>query len=122
MSSRICIREDAYRISLSIHSAPRVEIELLDLHPIYHPWSETEGWDYWKVFVDDLSYHEGHGHAYENYGIDKEVGCVVIVRPDGYVGHLGDLDDVKDIDAYFENFMIACREPVKPARRNGLVV
>lgn len=69
-----------------------------------------------------MSYHEGHGHAYENYGVDKETGCVVIVRPDGYVGHLGTLDDVEDIDAYFDGFMVPCRESTKPMQQNGLVI
>lgn len=38
--------------------------------------------DLHKVYVDDEHYNSGHGHAYEKYGIDPEVGAVVIVRPD----------------------------------------
>ncbi len=55
---------------LTIHSSPSTSVELLDLPAIFHPFSDRDGWDYWKVFVDDLSYHEGHGHAYGNYGVD----------------------------------------------------
>jgi phenol 2-monooxygenase (NADPH) len=55
---------------LTVHSAPRTRIELLGLNEVYHPFSGTDGWDYNKVFVDDQSWHEGHGHAYEGYGID----------------------------------------------------
>lgn len=44
-------------------------------------------------FTDDESYHEGHGHAYSNYGIDPSVGCVVILRPDQYVSLVTDLSD-----------------------------
>lgn len=91
---------------LMIHSAPRVEVELLKLHEIYHPFSEAEGWDYGKVFVDDMSYHEGHGYAYENYGVDAGSGCAVILRPDQYVGWLGELEDVDEMDKYFAGFMI----------------
>lgn len=89
-----------------IHSAPRIDVELLKLHEIYHPFSEAEGWDYGKVFVDDMSYHEGHGYAYENYGVDAGSGCAVILRPDQYVAWLGDLDDVDEMDKYFAGFMI----------------
>ena len=79
---------------LTIHSAPRQEIELLDLHEIFHPFDEKRGWDYDKVFVDDISYHKGHGEAYRNYGVDKERGCVVIARPDQHVGWIGEVEDV----------------------------
>ena len=67
---------------LLIHTAPRREVELLNLPNVFHPFDQKAGYNYDKVFVDDESYHEGHGHAYENYGVNKETGCVVIVRPD----------------------------------------
>ncbi|TAQ91074.1 hypothetical protein B7494_g637 [Chlorociboria aeruginascens] len=91
----------------TIHSAPRKETEMLNLPEIFHPFDEREGWDYWKVYVDDESYHEGHGKAYENYGVDEKRGCVVILRPDQHVGWIGELEDVKDMDGYFSGFMIA---------------
>ena len=91
---------------LTIHSAPRQDIELLDLHEVYHPYDSEKGWDYDKVFVDDISYHEGHGEAYKNYGVDKEKGCVVIARPDQYVGWIGELEDVHDMDRYFSQILI----------------
>ncbi len=92
---------------LVIHSAPRLEVELLDLHEIFHPFDEKRGWDYEKVFVDDVSYHEGHGEAYKNYGVDKENGCVVIARPDQYVGWIGELQDMKSIERYFSEVLIS---------------
>ena len=91
---------------LLIHSAPRQEVELLDLHEIFHPFDQDRGWDYEKVFVDDLSYHEGHGEAYKKYGVDRESGCVVIVRPDQHVGWMGELEDIGDIDGYFSEVLI----------------
>lgn len=91
---------------LTIHSGPRIEIELLDLHPVFHPFDEKRGWDYEKVFVDDVSYHEGHGEAYQNYGVGRERGCVVILRPDQYVAWVGELEDVHDMDRYFSGFLI----------------
>lgn len=96
---------------LTVHSGPRYGVELLDLPETFHPWSESEGWDYWKVFVDDESYHEGHGHAYENYGVDKRLGAAVIVRPDQYVSWVGEADDFDAMDGFFGGFM---------KKRNGL--
>ncbi|OBT54088.1 hypothetical protein VE04_06258 [Pseudogymnoascus sp. 24MN13] len=46
---------------LTIHSAPRASTELHDFHDIFHPYSKRDGWDYWKIYADDISYHEGHG-------------------------------------------------------------
>lgn len=94
---------------LTIHSGPRTGLELLDLHAVFHPWSEEHGWDYWKVFVDDASYHEGHGRAYENYGVDGEVGCAVVVRPDQYVGWIGEVADYAGMEGFFGGFMLEQR-------------
>ncbi|EEU33337.1 uncharacterized protein NECHADRAFT_89551 [Fusarium vanettenii 77-13-4] len=87
---------------LTVHSSPRHEVELLSLPDIFHPYSEEYGWDYEKVFVDDVSYHEGHGQAYASYGIDTTRGCVVVVRPDQYVSWIGELEDVDDMERFFE--------------------
>ena len=92
---------------LTIHSAPRKEVELLDLPDVLHPFDEETGWDYDKVYVDDISYHHGHGEAYKNYGVDKEKGCVVALRPDQYVGWMGELEDAGDLERYFEGILVA---------------
>ncbi|KAF4636696.1 hypothetical protein G7Y89_g1386 [Cudoniella acicularis] len=78
----------------TIHSAKRAETELFDFPEIMRPFKKGEGWDYWKVFVDDVSYHEGYGDAYKGCGVDKEKGCSVVVRPDGYVGWIGEIENV----------------------------
>jgi len=90
---------------LTIHSAPRATTELHDFPEIFHPFSKRDGWDYWKIYVDDQSYHEGHGRAYENYGVDAKKGCLIILRPDQYVSWLGELEDVQDMDRFFSAFM-----------------
>lgn len=90
---------------LTIHRAPRALTELHDFHEIFHPYSKRDGWDYWKIYADDISYHEGHGQAYENYGVDKKKGCAVILRPDQYVSWVGELEDVQDMDRFFSGFM-----------------
>ncbi|KAK5995656.1 Phenol hydroxylase [Cladobotryum mycophilum] len=79
---------------LMVHSAAREEVELLrDLHEVYHPFDNKLGWDYNKVFVDGESHHEGHGRAYERYGVDADKGAIVTVRPDGYIGLVTTLEE-----------------------------
>lgn len=89
-----------------IHCASRREIELLDLPETFHPFDDKTGYNYDKVFVDDESYHEGHGQAYKNYGVDKETGCVVIIRPDQPVGWIGRLEDIVEMDLHFSEILI----------------
>ncbi|OBS24493.1 hypothetical protein FPOA_05034 [Fusarium poae] len=93
---------------LTIHSSKRWDTDIIrDFPSILRPWDEQTGYDYEKVHVDDVSYHEGYGNAYENYGVDKTRGCVVAVRPDQYVGWLGDLEDFDDMSDYFQGCLVA---------------
>lgn len=88
---------------LTVSSARRTETELLrDFPDVLHPFDEHSGWDYNKVFVDDESYHEGFGDAYGTYGVNRERGCVVAVRPDQYVAWVGELEDFAGLQGYFE--------------------
>ena len=38
---------------LAVHSAPRWDTTVFDFPEVFRPWSEREGWDYWKILVDD---------------------------------------------------------------------
>ncbi|KAI9712178.1 MAG: hypothetical protein M1828_001739 [Chrysothrix sp. TS-e1954] len=91
---------------LTIHSAPRCSVDIFDFPELLRPFDESLGWEYNQIFVDDESYHEGHGEAYEYYGVDSQSGCAVIVRPDQHVAYIGSLEDTEDIARYFEAFMV----------------
>ncbi|KAF2464475.1 uncharacterized protein BDR25DRAFT_296718 [Lindgomyces ingoldianus] len=94
---------------LTLHSAKRTDTELLrDFPEVLHPFDEHSGWDYNSVFVDDESYHEGYGDAYGNYGVDRETGCVLVTRPDQYVGFVGELggEGFKEVERYFGGVLV----------------
>ena len=38
---------------LAVHKAPRREATIFDFPEVFRPWGESDGWDYWKIFVDD---------------------------------------------------------------------
>ena len=88
-----------------------MEVELLDLHEVFHPWDETAGWDYGKVYVDDLSHHEGFENAYEKYGVQRENGGVIVCRPDQHVGCITHLnyEACRILDDYFGRILIRQR-------------
>ncbi|KAI1195322.1 FAD binding domain-containing protein [Nemania serpens] len=93
---------------LLVHSARRSDVEILrDLHDVYHPLDSKLGWDYDRVFVDEESYHDGHGRAYEGYGVDAEKGALVIVRPDGYVGLVAGVEEGgwKEVARWFKGVL-----------------
>lgn len=93
---------------LTLHSAKRVDAELLgDFPDVLHPYDGKTGWDYDSVYVDDVSYHEGYGDAYKGYGVQRETGCVVVCRPDQYVGFVGGLDEEgwRGVEGYFRGVL-----------------
>lgn len=51
------------------------------LHHVFEPSNSIV--DLHKIYIDDESYHSGHGHAYDLYGVSPKSGANVIVRPDG---------------------------------------
>lgn len=77
-----------------------------DFHEVFRPFDPKRGRDYWKVHVDEESYHEGHGQIYRNYGIDSATGCAVIIRPDLYISYIGPVDHHDALDRFFTSFMI----------------
>jgi phenol 2-monooxygenase len=95
---------------LTLHSAKRTEVELLrDFPDVLHPFDAKTGWDYDSVYVDDESFRDGYGDAYKGYGVDRETGCVVVTRPDQYVGHIDGLDDegLKGVEDYFKGIFVS---------------
>jgi phenol 2-monooxygenase len=58
--------------------------------------------DYEKVFCVD---HKGAGDIFDMRGIDRNSGCMVVVRPDQYIGHVLPLDGFDELAAFFAGFM-----------------
>jgi phenol 2-monooxygenase len=59
--------------------------------------------DYWKMFCPDLK--SGHD-IFDMREIDRNKGCIVIVRPDQYVAHVLPLDAHRELAAFFDRFLI----------------
>jgi phenol 2-monooxygenase (NADPH) len=58
--------------------------------------------DYEKMFCSDL---KSGNDIFTMRGIDRERGCVVVVRPDQYVAHVLPLDGYEQLAAFFDGFM-----------------
>jgi phenol 2-monooxygenase len=59
--------------------------------------------DYEKVFCPDLK--RSHD-IFDMRGIDRERGCMVVVRPDQYVAHVLPVDANAELSAFFAGFML----------------
>ena len=59
--------------------------------------------DYEKMFCPDLKSGQD---IFAMRGIDREKGCMVVVRPDQYVAHVLPLDAYAELAAYFDGFMV----------------
>jgi len=110
---------------LIVHSSPRQALEngIFDFPEVLRgPCDPKMGWDYNRIFVDEASYHEGGGKAYEAYGVNKESGCLVVCRPDQYVGWIGELEDVEDLGEWFEGFLVVPQTGGGDANEKEMVV
>ncbi|KAJ5918140.1 FAD binding domain protein [Penicillium verhagenii] len=92
--------------AIIVHSSKRATIELMELPEVFHPWNDADGWDYSRVYADDESYHDGHGHAYKRCGIDQNGGYVVVMRPDGYTSLICTMEQTSRISMFFADLYL----------------
>jgi phenol 2-monooxygenase len=58
--------------------------------------------DHEKVFCVD---HKGLGDIFEMRGIQRDKGCMIVVRPDQYVANVLPLDGYEELSAYFSEIL-----------------
>jgi phenol 2-monooxygenase len=81
------------------------DVELSALPPVLLPRKGTYGLkDYEKVFCVDP---QPGRDIFEMRQIDRELGCLVVVRPDQFVANVMPLDARDELAAFFEPFLIA---------------
>ena len=89
------------------------DANITDLHPLLRPAKGDLGLvDYEKAFCPDL---KGHQDIFDLRGIDRDQGCVVIVRPDQYVAHILPLDAHAELAAFFAGVLRPCDHMHAPA-------
>jgi phenol 2-monooxygenase (NADPH) len=78
---------------------------------IVHPLTTRFEWVDLPKSVKNVAEMRLYGTAgtedvYDIYGVPKEQGAVVVVRPDGYVGTISHLSAVEDVEAYFRGCLV----------------
>ena len=80
------------------------DIQITDLHTLLRPQKGQLGLvDYEKAFCADLI---SGNDIYDMRGIDRDTGCIVIVRPDQYVAHILPLNARDDLAAFFDGILL----------------
>jgi phenol 2-monooxygenase (NADPH) len=59
--------------------------------------------DYEKMFCADI---KSGNDIFTMRGIDRQAGCIVVVRPDQYVAHVLPLDGYRELASFFDGFML----------------
>jgi phenol 2-monooxygenase len=59
--------------------------------------------DYEKLFCAD---RKSGNDIFDLRNINRDQGCIVIVRPDQYVAHVLPLDAYSDLASFFDGFML----------------
>ena len=78
------------------------DMEINQLPPLLRPSKGRHGLtDYEKAFCADYR----QGDIFDMRGVDRQRGCVVVVRPDQHVAHVLPLDAHAELTAFFDGFL-----------------
>ncbi|OQD61301.1 hypothetical protein PENPOL_c017G10465 [Penicillium polonicum] len=93
---------------LTIHTSPWKVVEFFDFPEILRPFDPVNGWAYDKIWCDDACMFDRYcdGTAYEKWGVDRVLGALVVVRPDQYIGWVGELGDVEELTHYLDGILV----------------
>lgn len=101
-------RVDSVIEVILVHSSNANAVEWDDFPLAFRPRDRKGVMDYWKIYGDMESLHGGTGEGYDKFGIKRDVGALVVVRPDGYVSLVTtpDLAGIKEVRTFFEQFLV----------------
>jgi phenol 2-monooxygenase len=93
---------------VTIHSAPWTETEFFDFPEILRGFDPNMGWGYGKIWCDDACIWDRNcdGKGYEKWGVDRMRGVMLVVRPDQYIGWVGELEDMDEMICYLDGALI----------------
>ncbi len=87
----------------AILQAGHRDLDIVSVPSLLRPAKGRHGLtDYEKVFAPDL---KGGRDVFDLRQIDRDTGCIVVVRPDQYIAHILPLDAREALCAFFDAFM-----------------
>lgn len=90
-----------------IPTFPQDVVELVVIHPFSNRIFE---WDDIPTCVKDFAEMKFHGpedeELYDMYGVDRNKGAIIVVRPDGYIGAISHLTDPAQVNTYLSQCLV----------------
>jgi phenol 2-monooxygenase len=88
----------------AVFQEPHMSLDTMSMPEILRPQKGRYGLiDYEKIFSVD---HKLGDDIFQMRQLNKEQGCIVIVRPDQYVSAIYPLDAFNDLAEFFARFML----------------
>jgi phenol 2-monooxygenase len=89
-------------------SHPAGSIDFAVIHPLRERFEWTDLPKCTKEFAEMRTYGLSKKEdAYEIYGVAKDQGAVIVVRPDGYVGIISSLSSLDQVKGYLNNCLVS---------------
>ncbi|CAI7645357.1 unnamed protein product [Penicillium pancosmium] len=92
------------RTAMLVTKFPASTIEQIVLHPRLHRTFEWGDIPACVKQTSEMRLYDGAAldDAYSIYGVDPAHGALAVIRPDGYVGVVAQLDDLKQVEEYLQ--------------------
>jgi phenol 2-monooxygenase len=63
-------------------------------------------WDAFEGPAVGKLYYDSAAQAHDCYGVSRETGAIVVLRPDGILGFAAGLDNVSEVEKFFYSFSL----------------
>ena len=106
-------RHRSFMDVLLFHSGRTSDMESTRFHATFFPYHSETGYDYDTVFADfsfsaaDADTKGRMGGAHCDYGIQRDKGAMLVVRPDQVVGWVGYFEDIVNMEKWLAGFTTA---------------
>jgi len=93
------VRDELLQSSgLGVRHSSRLRMATLLVGYVGGAWDSFQGPAVGRLYLDP------EGRAHDSYGISREGGAIVLLRPDGILGFAASLDQLAEVESFFDSF------------------
>jgi phenol 2-monooxygenase (NADPH) len=91
---------------ITIHCSDRRKVEMSMFPRALYPYDDEKGFDYEKLFIDQVIPGFTGDTAYELCGVSRVRGCITLIRPDQHVSYIGELESFGQMEQFIKSLSI----------------